>query len=498
MATTSFLTRIAGTLMLMAMAGCTSVAPRSEIPGATDRYLVGVQPSPAAAAAGVAQGTSKRTWWEDFADPSLNALIELALHNNHDLKAALAAVDEARAMAGAAKREALPTGGLEAKAEQSQLSAIEADPYRQGFPRPPSHRLLNVGQFLSWEIDLFGRIGTATAVAERQADAAQADVHAAATLLQGEVARHYFEMRRNQQALRSLETEVDLLERRAAKMNARYEAGLVDRRAMLAATGDHAHRAAEKAQTAAALHAEVAALAVLVGRSPAASDGNWEALIAPAPLPDAPDLTTLTQPTDLLARRPDVARADALLRASLGNVVLAERAHLPRLSLNLFGGVLGPFGTTGDSSAQRYSARPSLQWEWLDFGRRNAREAAARAGSEAAWHKFEQTVLTALRESETSLRDWSGSRSAWEEAQRSESVARRATDYASTRVAAGLEPPTMDLEQQAAYEQVHREAIAAQAKLLQAHVQVQLALGAWQPDDESATAQGHPGNRSHQ
>ena len=236
MTTTSLLTRTAGALMLMAMAGCASVAPRSEIPGATDRYIVGAQSSPAAADAGVVQGMPTRTWWRDFADPSLNALIELALRNNHDLKAALASVDEARAMAGAARREALPTGGLEAKAEQSQLSAIEADPYRQGFPRPPSHRLLNVGQFLSWAVDLYGRIGPAAAVAERQADVAQADAHAAATLLQGEVARHYFEMRRNQQALRSLETEVDLLERRVAKMNARYEAGLVDRRAMLAAT----------------------------------------------------------------------------------------------------------------------------------------------------------------------------------------------------------------------------------------------------------------------
>ena len=496
MTTTSLLTRTAGALMLMAMAGCASVAPRSEIPGATDRYIVGAQSSPAAADAGVVQGMPTRTWWRDFADPSLNALIELALRNNHDLKAALASVDEARAMAGAARREALPTGGLEAKAEQSQLSAIEADPYRQGFPRPPSHRLLNVGQFLSWEVDLFGRIGTAAAVAERQADVAQADAHAAATLLQGEVARHYFEMRRNQQALRSLETEVDLLERRVAKMNARYEAGLVDRRAMLAATADHARLVAEKVQTAAALHAEVAALAVLVGRSPMASDGDWEALIAPAPLPNAPDLRMLTQPTDLLARRPDVARADALLRASLGNVVLAERAHLPRLSLNLFGGVLGPFGTTRESSAQRYAAGPTLQWDWLDFGRRNAREAAARAGSEAAWHKFEQTVLTALRESETSLREWSGSRSAWEEAQRSESVARHAADYASTRVAAGLEPPTMDLEQQATYEQVHREAIAAQARLLQAHVQVQLARGAWQPGDDSYAAQRSFENQS--
>ena len=59
------------------------------------------------------------------------------------------------------------------------------------------------------------------------------------------------------------------------------------------------------------------------------------ALQAPAALPAPPADDAIVQPSDLLARRPDVARADAQLRAAIGETVLAERAHLPRVSLNL-------------------------------------------------------------------------------------------------------------------------------------------------------------------
>ncbi|MBA0360022.1 TolC family protein, partial [Stenotrophomonas maltophilia] len=214
---------------------------------------------------------------------------------------------------------------------------------------------------------------------------------------------------------------------RVVRVKARYAAGLVDRREALAVESEHAELVAQEAATATRLQADRAALAVLAGRSPTAQDDAWEALLAPAPLPAPPDLASLAQPTDLLARRPDVAKADALLRASLGNVVLAERAHLPRLTLNVFGGILAPFGSLGDSSAKRYSAGPELQWEWLSFGRKKAREEAARAGGDQNWHAFEQTVLTALKESEDSLHAWTSSQVRMQQAVNAEALSSRSS-----------------------------------------------------------------------
>ncbi len=469
--------------VLMALSsGCASVVPASEIPDATVRHHLGQGPTPAALDVSVLPGTPNRQWWKDFSDPSLDALISLAMRENHDLKSALAAVVEARALAGAAHKDYLPSGALEVKAEAVQSAQIEADPYRQGLPRPPTNRVLSVGQMFSWELDLFGRIGTAAAMADRRADAAAADARSAAAVLQAEVARNYFLLRMDQISLSSLEREVGLSEARVMRMKARYTAGLVDRREAFAAESEHAELVEQEAAAATRLKADRAALAVLAGRPPTLRDDTWEALLAPAPLPAPPDLASLAQPTDLLARRPDVAKADALLRASLGNVVLAERAHLPRLTLNIFGGVLAPFSSLGDSNAKRFTAGPELQWEWLSFGRKKAREEAARAGSEQSWHAFEQTVLKALKECEDSLHAWEGSRVKMQQAAAAEKLADSSSVFALSRVDAGIEPKVAGIQKQALHQRALRALSAAHAELLIAHVQVQLALGAWQPE----------------
>ncbi len=479
--------RSAVALALIALAnGCASVAPPSEVSAAAERHSA--LDSPAATDVGILTGVPTHAWWQDFADSTLNKLVDLSLEHNHDLGAALAAVDGARALALAERREAYPRGGLEATAQAMRPSITDADPYVQGSPRPPSQRVASIGQVLAWEIDLFGRIGTAAAIAERQADIAQADAHAVAAMLQGEVVRNYVELRYQQQALASINVEATALEQRAHQMRVRVEAGLADRREALAADGDNVRLAAERAQAQAAVEASTVALAVLVGRSPTTRDADLGTLLMPAVLPAAPQSTSLLQPTDLLARRPDVAHADARLRASLGNVVLAERAHLPRLSLNVMAGLYAPFGSLSDSGATRYAVGPELQWDWLAAGRYKAREAAARAGSQAAWHSFEQTVLTALQESETSLRQWAAAQFTLQQARSGEALARKAADHASARVSAGIEPPPIALEQEAMFQQAHRSALAAQARLLLAHAQVQLALGAWQPSSDAVAA----------
>lgn len=474
---------LAAALAAALLAGCASVVdPVSRVPAAAPVL-------PAVLDAGATTGTPAREWWRALGDPALDALVAESVQSNRDLRAALAALNAARALADAAERDALPAGRLDAQAQAQRPSTAEVDPYRQGLPRPPSARVVTLGQGLAWEIDLFGRVGTAAAVADRRADSAAADLHAATALLQSEVVRHYTGLRQQQQALQLLADEAAAHEARAAQLHVRVEAGLADRREALAADGERARVQAEQAQSQAALHAHLAALAVLAGRSPAERDGWRAALQAPAPLPGVPVDSAIAQPADLLARRPDVARADAQLRAALGEAVLAERAHLPRVSLNLTFGLNAPFGNLSDSGALRYAAGPALSWEWLDAGRFKARAAAARAGQEAALNAFEQTVMKALQDSEVALRQWAAARSSQVQADRATALAAEASTHARARVAAGLEPPPTALDGTAAYLRAQRAALSAQAEALQAFGQTQLALGAWQPAGAVVAAQ---------
>lgn len=483
------------TLLLVAalsaalLSGCAAVvAPVS--PTLTAR-AAGV--TPAARDAGLSVGTPARPWWHAFDDTRLNALVEEAQSRNHDLQAAVAAVKAARALADGVERQALPQGHLELQAQAQRPSTAEVDPYRQGLPRPPASRLATIGHGLAWEIDLFGRVDTASAVADRRADMAAADLHAATALLQAEVVRRYIGLRQQQQAQDSLAEESRLLTQRRELLHARERAGLADLRDVMAAEAEIAQAQSLAVQAASAVHLHVDALAVLTGRSPAVRDGWTEALLASPKMPALPPTESLVQPDDLLARRPDVARADAQLRAAIGETTLAERAHLPRLSLNLAVGLNAPFGNLGTAGAQRYAAGPALSWDWLDAGRFELQAAAARAGQQAAWHGFEQTVLNALKDSEASVRQWSATRQALDQARRAELLAANAARYTRIRVESGLEPPNAALEQAAFSSRAQRQAQEAHAATLLAFGQLQLALGAWHPglDHRPQTAAWH-------
>lgn len=468
--------------LLVLLTGCTSVAPTSTLAEVARRSGVAQQLTPAAAAAGLQLGVPSRTWWQDLADPRLNTLMDLAMAGNHERLAALAAVKEARAMAGLAERASLPQGSFDAQVQRVQISTAEADPYLQGLSHPPKQTLETVGQMVSWELDLFGRLGTAGAVAERQADAARAEAHAATALLQAEVVRQYVRLRLHQQELLQLDHELTALGQRQTRMQARVSAGLADQREALAVAAELAQVRAQQAQAQALVHVSVAALATLAGRLPTQTDQTWQALMAVAELPAVPASAGLVQPNDLLANRPDVARADALLRASLGNAVLAERAHLPKLSLNLNVGANAAAGNLASAGALRYAVGPVLQWDWLDMGRIQAQASAAQAGSERAWHGLEQTVLKALEDSESALRGWVAAQQRLQQSQQAEQAARATAQYTGVRARSGVEPATLTLDHQVLQLRAQRNTLAAQAAAIESFAQVQLALGAWQPE----------------
>lgn len=473
---------------LAVLPGCASVvAPPSQIAGAVQRYGNQAQPSPAAADAGVPAGIPMVNWWKGLQDPTLDELVAQAMQHNHELHAAIASVRAARATADAAYRDALPQGGLAAQAQTLRPSLTDVDPYRQGLPRPPISNVASIDQTLSWEIDLFGRIGTAAAVADRRADALSADLHATTVLLQGEVVRAYTRWRHAQQDLLSLGQESALLERRAGLLQARFAAGLADRREALAVQNELARIASERTHLRAQVKVHEAALAVLIGKSPS-GQALGDKTAGTAQLPAVPPDTAIRYPDDLLARRPDIAKADAQLRASIGEAVLAERAHLPRLSLNLSAGLSAPFGQLGNAGAIRYAAGPALSWDWMNAGRAKARAAAAKQGQLAAWHNFEQAVLKALEDSEGSLRQWSAAQQALAETRSGEQAARQVWQHSQVRADAGLEPSVQALEHGVAYQRARRATLAAQADALLAFAQVQLALGAWQADKNATAA----------
>jgi len=63
-------------------------------------------------------------WWTAFGDPRLDALIDEALANNLDLRAALARIEQARARVTLSQADLFPTADLSVGANRTSRSAI--------------------------------------------------------------------------------------------------------------------------------------------------------------------------------------------------------------------------------------------------------------------------------------------------------------------------------------------------------------------------------------
>ena len=110
-----------------------------------------------------AQTTVDLEWWEQFQDPALRELLREALETSHDLRIAVARVDQARALAGITRADQFPTVSAGASASRNRFSDTTVP---QGFGGE-SNRFA-VAADLSFELDLWGRLRRANEAARAE------------------------------------------------------------------------------------------------------------------------------------------------------------------------------------------------------------------------------------------------------------------------------------------------------------------------------------------
>src|SRR5262249_19299997 len=89
-------------------------------------------------------------WWEGFGDPVLQSLIQEALQNNYDLKAAVARVEQERALVGVARGPLFPQVSYQGGAQRGKNFVFTGENHTFN---------IFLGSFnLAWELDVWGRI----------------------------------------------------------------------------------------------------------------------------------------------------------------------------------------------------------------------------------------------------------------------------------------------------------------------------------------------------
>ncbi|MDZ7651755.1 MAG: efflux transporter outer membrane subunit [Burkholderiaceae bacterium] len=363
-----------------------------------------------------------RDWRDVFADPALRPLIDEALKSNLDLALAEARVREAQAAVVIARSGMLPN--LSLGLQTSPTARLPGDTLTSSF--------IAAG-FLSWEIDLWGRIRRGTEAARADLAAREAARYGVQVSLVAQTASSYFSLAALRESQEATERSAQLQRDSLRLMRRRNEAGIVSAAEVRQAEGQLAGTEALLPEVARQISATENGLALLLARPPSPFVTGKTVLELPATLPTG-------LPTELLERRPDLRQAEQQLVAANARVGEAKALLLPSLSIT---GTFGRISTElGDllrsGSAQVASLGPNVVQPLYAGGSLTANRDLALARLDGALIAYRATALNALREVADAVETYRRAAEAFDKQRTRVTAQREALRLADKRFAAGV------------------------------------------------------------
>lgn len=365
-------------LTTCALSAC-SLAPRYEVPE---------QPVPVrweGAETTAEASPPGHEWWRRYRSAELDALMVRAMEGNHDLAAAAARIEQARAVLRIARASLWPFAVVSATAARDRVRNGEEVTSEDS----------RIGLSIDYDVDLWGANRGSAEFAALQLAVSGYNRDEILLALQTDVALAYFQLlaledrttitERNRKAAKELlrlievrfdngaATALDLAQQRTVLLN--IEAQIPTLRQAIAETSH--------------------ALALLSGLPPEDLEvrgGSIADLALPSVDPGVP--------AEALLRRPDIRAAEAALLAANVDIGIARAALFPNLGVSA-SGVVSDFASSGSATVTSIAA--SLAQTLFDGDATRARIELSRAALQELAENYTQTVLVALAEVENAL-----------------------------------------------------------------------------------------------
>jgi len=287
-------------------------------------------PPPATTADSVAAWPSAE-WWRGFGSRQLDDLIAQAQRANDDIGAALARVRQADAQAQIAGAPLLPAIAVGADGARQRQKPSASSTSSTG--KPVTFNQFGVQASASYQLDFWGKNRAALNAARFAATASRYDRATVELTVMTSVATTYFQAIGLHDRLNVAEQDLETAQTILKDLTFEETVGTAN-----------ALDVAQQATTVAVINASIPplrqqlrqtldALAILVGKMPQdleAPGGTLSDLSEPVVGPGLP--------SELLARRPDVAAAEAQLMAANANIQVARAAFFPSIDLTADGG----------------------------------------------------------------------------------------------------------------------------------------------------------------
>ncbi|EZP66674.1 efflux transporter outer membrane subunit [Altererythrobacter sp. H2] len=375
-------------------------------------------------------------WWRLYRDPALDELVAKALAANTDLRVASANLARARAVLSEARAGRLPSTDISGGVSYGDgvQGAAGQGGGQGGTPvGGDAQWSQNAGVALSWEVDLFGRVGRAIEAARADTQAVEAARDAVRVTVVAETTRAYLDACASAYALSVARESFETSNQSLRLVTAQERAGSVGKldveRAGAAAATARAAIPALEGQRQIVLFE----LAALLGTTPdQVPEAARACAVAPEPLAAIP----VGDGAALLRRRPDLREAERTLAADTARIGVATADLYPRISLGGSGNFFrNDFVRGGDSFS--FSLGPLLSWSFPNMSVARARLRQAEAQGDASLAAFDGRVLTALKEVEQALTSVATEQERLDALREAQERSERAYRFADLRYRAG-------------------------------------------------------------
>ena len=334
-------------------------------------------------------------WWKSFGDTTLDSLISIAVDRNYSVLTAIDRMNMAKAGLRMERSGFFPTVGINAGWTRQQTSGNTSE-----LPQSTQH-YYDVSANMSWELDIFGSIRQRVKAQKETFAASKEEYTAVMVSLSAQVASSYIQ-------LRELQQELKVVERNCASQAAvlkitevRYNTGLVSKLDVAQAKSVYFSTKASIPQLESGINQYITSLAVLLGTYPQEIRPVLERV---GELPDYMEPISIGIPADLLMRRPDIRSAEHQINAQAASLGASKSDWLPQVFIKgSVGYASKDFKDLTKHKSFTYEIAPALSWTIISGGKLVNATKSARAQLDEAIDQFNQTVLTAVQETDNAM-----------------------------------------------------------------------------------------------
>ncbi|WP_431421512.1 efflux transporter outer membrane subunit [Bacteroides hominis] len=334
-------------------------------------------------------------WWKAFQDPVLDSLISVAVKQNYSILTAIDRINMAKANLRMERGNFFPTIGLNAGWTRQQSSGNTSE-----LPQSTQH-YYDASLNMSWELDLFGSIRNRVKAQKENFAASKEEYTGTMVSLCAQVASAYINLRELQQELAVIQKNCASQEAVLKITEVRYNTGLVSKLDVAQAKSVFFSTKASIPQIESGINQYITTLAILLGTYPQEIRPTLE---SPGILPDYMEPIGVGLPADLLLRRPDIRSAERSVNAQAALVGASKSDWLPQIFLK---GSLGyaakDLKDLTHHKSITYEIAPALSWTLFKGTQLVNATKLAKAQLDEAINQFNQTVLTAVQETDNAM-----------------------------------------------------------------------------------------------